>query len=193
MPSSFLRSKPLHLTLSALALALLATACASPKTAAKPDARAAVTLAATGETQPTQGKAIAGQLRFEQVGDIVKVTGTIDNLKPNATVGFHIHEKGDCGSRDASSAGPHFNPGKTPHGAFGGADPHHAGDLPPLQANAQGQAVVDFSTQAFTLKAGDANSIRDRALIVHRDADDPKAQPAGNSGARLACGVIRAE
>jgi Cu-Zn family superoxide dismutase len=94
-------------------------------------------------------------------------------------------------ARDASDAGPHFNPGKTPHGAFDSKEPHHAGDLPPLKADASGKATVNFTTQTFSLDKNAENGVINRAIVVHESPDDPTAQPAGNSGKRLACGIIR--
>jgi Cu-Zn family superoxide dismutase len=64
------------------------------------------------------------------------------------------------------------------------------GDLPSLKADAQGVAKIDFTSPSLTLKPG-ATSILDKGLIVHRDPDDYKTQPTGNSGPRVACGVIR--
>jgi Cu-Zn family superoxide dismutase len=101
-----------------------------------------------------------------------------------------VHEKGDCSSGDGMSTGGHFNPTTTAHGQHGqGA--HHVGDLPSLMADAQGVAKIDFTSTTLTLKPG-TTSIMDKGLIVHRDPDDYKTQPTGNSGPRVACGVIRA-
>jgi len=167
-------------TLAAIALLLGLVACAAPR----PDA------AATADLQATRGNTASGTVRFVQNGDTVKVSGEVKGLKPNAEHGFHVHEKGDCSSGDGMSGG-HFNPTATAHGQHGQGT-HHVGDLPSLKADAQGVAKVDFTTTTgLTLKPG-ATSIMDKGLIVHRDPDDYKTQPTGNSGARVACGVIRA-
>ena len=104
--------------------------------------------------------------------------------------GFHVHETGDCSALDASSAGAHYNPAGAAHG-----DPasvtHHAGDIPNVQADESGRARVDARVQGVSL--GGANDIIGRALIVHADPDDYTTQPSGNSGARIACGVIEAD
>lgn len=165
------------LTSSVLALA----ACAS--TAPAP--------AATASLAPTRGNATVGTVQFVQQGDVVRVSGEVRGLKPNAEHGFHIHEKGDCSSGDGLSAGGHFNPAGKPHG-HGGMDEgmHHVGDLPNLKADAQG--VARFSFESRTLRIGStANDIVGRGLIVHRDPDDYVSQPVGNAGPRLACGVIQ--
>ena len=145
---------------------------------------------ATAKLEPTRGNTAVGTVSFVQSGDVVKVSGSISGLKPNAEHGFHVHEKGDCSSGDGMSTGGHFNPTTTAHGQHGqGA--HHVGDLPSLMADAQGVAKIDFTSTTLTLKPG-TTSIMDKGLIVHRDPDDYKTQPTGNSGPRVACGVIRA-
>lgn len=96
--------------------------------------------------------------------------------------GFHIHEFGNCIVGDPKNpfqaAGGHWNPTDQPH-------PYHAGDLPPLLSN-NGKALMSVVTDRFKLR--DAIG---RSFIIHRDDDDFTTQPTGNSGPRLACGVIR--
>ena len=96
--------------------------------------------------------------------------------------GFHIHENGQCtGSAETpfSNAGGHYNPGGCPH-------PEHAGDMPPLFGN-NGNSWQAFSTNRFTV-----NEVLGLAVIVHAQPDDFTTQPAGNSGVRIACGIIQA-
>ncbi len=144
--------------------------------------------AATAELKPTQGNTTSGRARFEQRGNKVLVTAEVRGLKPNAEHGFHVHEKGDCSAPDAMSAGGHFNPGGKPHGHHGRSE-RHAGDMPNLKADAYGVATLRFESELITVAAGPA-SVVGRGLIVHRDPDDYKTQPTGNSGPRLACAVI---
>lgn len=145
---------------------------------------------ATAELKPTQGSAVTGKVHFVQhTHGMVKITGQISGLKPNAEHGFHIHEKGDCSSPDASSAGGHFNPSNTEHGKHGSKAPH-AGDLLSLRANAKGVATIQYETAQISL-GNEAHNVADRALVVHADPDDFTTQPTGNAGARLACGVIQ--
>lgn len=169
------------LTLMALSL----TACAGTGThqATSTSASAHVTLAST------QGQFARGQLDLRQDATGVLVTGTLQGLSPGAAHGFHVHEKGDCSALDASSAGAHYNPSGTAHGNPA-APPHHAGDMANVQADASGRARVDAHVAGVSL--GAANDIIGRAFIVHADADDYATQPSGNSGARIACGVIQA-
>ncbi|WP_051443105.1 superoxide dismutase family protein [Curvibacter gracilis] len=145
---------------------------------------------AVADLQPTRGNSVSGRLSFSQSGDVVRVSGQISGLKPNAEHGFHVHEKGDCSSGDGMSTGGHFNPGGSAHGRHD-ASAHHVGDLPVLKADAQGVARVDFESRGITLVAG-PQSIVGKGLIVHRDPDDYTTQPTGNSGPRVACAVIQA-
>ncbi len=145
---------------------------------------------ASVQLEPTRGNAAKGELQFMQRGNTVKVTGKISGLKPNAEHGFHVHYKGDCSSGDGMSAAGHFNPTGKPHGAHGHGD-HHAGDIPSLMADANGVANVNFESNTISLMGGQSTNIIGRGVIVHKDPDDYKTQPTGNSGARLACGVIK--
>jgi Cu-Zn family superoxide dismutase len=146
-------------------------------------------LLASAGLQPTKGNKTVGEVTFEQVGDTVRVTAQLINLKPNQEHGFHIHDKGDCSSGDGMSAGGHFNPFGKPHGHYTKAE-HHAGDMPNLKADAKGRAKLSVDLGTITLQSGPA-SIIGRGVIVHAQPDDYTSQPVGNAGARLACGVIK--
>jgi superoxide dismutase, Cu-Zn family len=144
---------------------------------------------ATAGLQPTKGNKAFGEATFEQVGGKVRVVVFVQGLKPDQEHGVHIHEGGDC-SGDAMGAGAHFNPLGKPHGRPGTAD-RHAGDLPALKANKQGRANISVEVDVISLTPG-AGNIIGRTVVVHADPDDFRTQPGGNTGARLACGVIRA-
>lgn len=143
---------------------------------------------ATAILAPTKGNGVSGTVNFTQKGDVVLVEAKINGLKPNATNGFHVHEKGNCSAPDASSAGGHFNPTAGQHGGPSGGI-RHAGDLGNLKSDANGFAQLSEEVSGISLGT-DPNSIIGRAVIVHAGADDLKTQPAGNSGARVACGLI---
>jgi Cu-Zn family superoxide dismutase len=143
---------------------------------------------ALARLEPTRGNAAAGEVRFKRQGDAVIVEGRISGLKPGQEHGFHIHEKGDCSSGDGMSAGGHFNPTAKPHGPLHGE--HHVGDLPALKAGADGVASFSVRVDGMSIGSG-ATDIVGRALIVHAQPDDYSTQPTGNSGARIACAVIR--
>lgn len=91
--------------------------------------------------------------------------------------GMHIHETGDCGN-DFQNTGGHFNP-------LGADHPDHVGDLLPLFTN-QGYAWISFFDKRFTIP-----QILGRSVVIHQAADDLHSQPAGNSGGKIGCGVIR--
>ena len=168
--------------LAMLAATLVVAGCASMGMGAKGPS-------AVANLQPTKGNDAKGTVTFSQAGDVVHVSANISGLKPNATHGFHVHEKGDCSSGDGMSTGGHFNPGGKPHGHGGTAPEHHAGDMPNLKADANGKASATFSLATLTVGSG-ATDVVGRGLIIHRDADDYKTQPTGNAGPRLACAVI---
>jgi Cu-Zn family superoxide dismutase len=142
---------------------------------------------AVARLEPTKGNATAGTVTFTQKGDKVAVEAKISGLTPGGH-GFHIHEKGDCSSGDGMSAGGHFNPTGKPHGNPAGGD-HHTGDIPMLVADASGNASLSMELGGMTVGSG-ATDIIGKAVIVHKDPDDYTTQPTGNSGARVACGVI---
>ncbi len=117
----------------------------------------------------------------------VEVTGLpsfqrVPGKPPVGPHGFHIHEFGDCSIGNPEdpfqAAGGHWNPHNQPHG-------NHAGDLPVLFSN-NGLARMCFYTNRFRI-----NEIIDRSVIIHESPDDYRTEPAGRSGRRLACGLIR--
>lgn len=145
---------------------------------------------ATAQLQPTKGSKTMGEATFEQAGDKVRVVVFVQGLKPGQEHGLHIHEGGACGA-DGMSARGHFDPHGKPHGNYASAA-RHAGDLPPLKANKKGRAKVDVELDLITLAPG-AGNIVGRSMVIHADPDDYRTQPTGNSGARIACGVIKAD
>ena len=140
---------------------------------------------------PKSGSNVTGSLHVMRMGDGVHLSGTVSGLAPNSTHGFHIHETGNCGSPDGSSAGGHFNPMHEMHGRESAAH-HHLGDQDNLMADANGVARVDAHFAGATLGTGKPGDVLGKAVIVHADADDYTSQPSGNAGKRLACGVITA-
>ena len=88
------------------------------------------------------------------------------------------------------AAGGHFDPRSTGRHGQPGDGAAHAGDTPNLTADAAGKATLRYVNAHVTLQAGPA-SVLGRALVVHADPDDYKTNPAGNSGARVLCGVIQ--
>jgi Cu-Zn family superoxide dismutase len=114
---------------------------------------------------------------------------------PPGTHGIHFHEVGKCegGSTAFSTAGAHFNPLAKAHGLQNANGPH-AGDAPNINTPASGAGTVAFSSDRVTLTPGTLSLFDSdgSAIVVHANADDQVSQPSGNSGGRIACGVIRA-
>jgi Cu-Zn family superoxide dismutase len=156
---------------------------------APPPADAATPAGASVQLAPTQGNTAAGTLTLTATAEGVRLAGTLQGLPPDGEFGFHIHEKGDCSAPDASSAGGHFNPANAPHGDPQGSA-HHAGDVPNAKSDASGTAQVDALASGINLTSGDPADVHGKAVVVHEKPDDYKTQPSGNSGARIACGVI---
>jgi superoxide dismutase, Cu-Zn family len=136
---------------------------------------------------PTAGNQTSGVVTFTTEGDKIRVVADIVGLKPGSSHGFHVHDFGDCSAPDASSAGGHFNP--TGHQHAGPPMARHAGDLGNLVADAEGKAHVELVVDNVRIGCGPA-MLLGRGVIVHADQDDLKTQPTGNSGPRIACGVI---
>ena len=114
---------------------------------------------------------------------------------PAGTHGIHFHAVGKCegGSTAFSTAGAHYNPLGKEHGLDNPRGPH-AGDAPNIVTPPGGVGKVEFSTGRVTLTPG-TTSLFDAdgsAIVVHANADDQITQPSGNSGGRIACGVVRA-
>jgi Cu-Zn family superoxide dismutase len=172
-----MKTRPFKLrTMTALMAGAL---CCAPAWAA-PVTRAVAVL------HPTANNHVQGVVVFTQTPGGVRVHADVSGLTPGKH-GFHIHEFGDCTDPEAKSAGGHFNPGHHQHGAPTATD-RHAGDLGNLEADASGNAHLDWIDPTMQLNGED--SIVGRAVIVHAGTDDLKTQPTGNAGGRQACGVI---
>lgn len=163
--------------LSAVTAAGLLAACAHKPAAPGYSAR----------LEPRSGSQVSGTVTFTPMGDVTRVEARVRGLTPGEH-GFHIHEVGDCSAPDASSAKGHFNPGSQPHGHHTHPQ-YHAGDMPNLLADQDGNANYSVELPRLHLATGPVGIIG-RSVVVHADPDDYKSQPAGNSGKRVACGVI---
>lgn len=145
----------------------------------------AVLIGATG--QPT-GAALLTISREGAMQLAIEVTG----LKPQHRHGVHLHTTGTCQAPAFASAGPHLNPNGRKHGLENPAG-SHLGDLPNLIADDHGTARI-----AATLPGDPAALLQQlfdqdgTAIVLHADADDLRTDPSGNSGARIACGTMRA-
>lgn len=130
---------------------------------------------------------IRGRVLFYGVEDAVAVRVEIEGLPrgrgscQNPMFAFHIHSGTKCEGNpkdEFADAGMHYNPGNCKH-------PYHAGDMPPL-LGVNGNALSVFLTDRFTIR-----EIIGRVVIIHANPDDFMTQPSGNSGEKIACGVIK--
>jgi superoxide dismutase, Cu-Zn family len=134
--------------------------------------------------------ATVGTASLTQVGNVVRIVLDAKGLPPGLHA-VHIHAVGKCDPPDFNSAGGHFNPTGKQHGALN-PQGSHAGDLPNLNVGVDGNGRLETAIEQITLAAG-TSSVWDAdgsALVVHAAPDDFKTDPTGNSGARVACGLI---
>lgn len=155
---------------------------------------------AMAEKEPLSGEASIKDAAGKEVGRAVLIQ-TAEGVRiavtgyrglPAGEKGVHIHEFGVCQPPEFTSAGGHFNPHGKQHGLANPAGPH-AGDLPNMKVSAAGEGGIDHVSRLVTLEPGKPHSLfRDHgtSIVIHAAADDGKSDPAGNSGARIACGVI---
>jgi len=146
---------------------------------------------AVAQLQAKSNSKVQGTVRFEDAGDgKLRVTYDLEGLPPKTEHGFHIHEKGDCSSADASSAGGHFNPAGHQHGSPTYPE-RHAGDFGNIKSDQKGRSHGVIEVSGVTV-AG-TNAVKGLSIIVHKKKDDYKTQPTGGAGGRIACGVIVAQ
>jgi len=143
----------------------------------------------TAEVREPGGRMVA-RATLEQAGDAVRVRVEAVGLAPGS-YGAHLHTTGRCDAPAFASAGPHWNPTMRQHGKDNpqGA---HMGDLPNLMVGTDRRGTFEYTVPGASL-SGSANALLDldgAALVIHGQADDYRTDPSGNSGARIACGVV---
>ncbi len=174
----------MHPRLLALASALLCFAAVGTASAATKSAHA--------DLVDSKG-ATVGHAKITAAAGGVKIAVTVMNLTPGDH-GIHIHTVGKCDGPAFTTAGGHFNPTNAHHGVRNTADPHpHLGDLPNIAIDAKGKGKLAFTVEGATLDPGPNSLFHDggTALVIHAKSDDLMSDPSGNSGDRIACGVIQ--
>jgi Cu-Zn family superoxide dismutase len=134
--------------------------------------------------QDAQGKSVG---KVTLVGTPNGLSGTVEvKGLPPGEHGMHIHTVGKCSGAAFADAGAHLNPGSKQHGLNNPAG-SHMGDLPVLKVGADGKGK-----QHVLIKGGfkDLLDGDGAAFVIHAATDDQMTDPSGNSGARIACGVI---
>ncbi len=132
-------------------------------------------------------KTLSAKVLLTEVPEGLKISADVTGLSPGSVHGFHVHENGKCEAPDYESAGDHFNPAENKHGGPA-SGMKHMGDLGNLVANEKGIAKAEV-----IVKSKDKNLLGQyigKSVIIHAKADDLTTQPAGDSGDRIACGII---
>jgi Cu-Zn family superoxide dismutase len=140
---------------------------------------------ATAVLEPRSGSNASGSARLTPSPSGVAVLVEVKNATPGEH-GVHIHEKGDCSDPAANNAGAHFNPNSAAHHGGPSTPVRHGGDLGNINIDASGRGLLVITVGDLSM-----DNVVGRSLLVHEKADDLRTDPAGNSGARIACGVIQ--
>ena len=142
---------------------------------------------AVATLEPRSGSKVTGTARVTPSASGVVVLVTVQDASPGEH-GVHIHEKGDCSDPAANSAGPHFNPNSGAHHGGPNTPVRHGGDLGNINVNSSGGGLLVVTVSDLSV-----DNVVERSVVVHEKQDDLQSDPAGNSGARIACGVLRAQ
>ena len=131
-----------------------------------------------------------GEVTFAQAENSrMTITAELQGVQPAGLHGIHVHEVGDCSAPDFTSAGGHFNPTGAPHSCP--PDPsRHVGDLGNIEIGDDGNGTLELTTDMDMFGDDPTQSIVGRAVILHAGEDDCTSQPSGDSGERIACGLI---
>lgn len=148
------------------------------------------TVLASAQVNDVQGKSL-GIINLQEADKGVLISLHLENI-PAGERAIHIHEAGRCEPPAFDTAGAHFNPMNKEHG-HNNPKGYHLGDLPNITADADGKVELEFLAEGLTLQKDALNSLIDQngsAFIIHEKADDYVTDPSGNSGKRIACGIV---
>lgn len=190
-----MRQAGLLLTIGGAALA--AAACATDRTesaAAEPEGGAIVSTIGppvlNADLRAAEGRSLARAM-VEQSGDSLRVRIEATGMSPG-TYGAHVHTTGRCDAPAFASAGPHWNPTGQMHGKDNPKG-MHKGDLPNLMVGADGRGSVEYTIPNAILSGMLPTKLVDEdgaSVVIHARPDDYRTDPSGNSGDRIACGVL---
>lgn len=140
--------------------------------------------------EPKSDSNVKGEVIFTEDDGEVDMVAMLSGLSEGEHA-IHIHQTADCTAADGSSAGGHWNPTNEPHGKWGASEGYHKGDIGNFNADAEGNAKVEFSTDEWCIGCDDENkNILGKGVIVHQGVDDYTSQPSGDAGARVSCAGI---
>jgi Cu-Zn family superoxide dismutase len=140
---------------------------------------------ASARLEGRSGSQMTGNAQVTPTASGVAVLVEVQNATPGPH-GVHVHEKGDCSDPAATSAGGHFNPKASPHHGGAGSAVRHGGDLGNMNVDSNGRGLLIIAVSDLSM-----SNVVGKAVIVHEKQDDLQSDPAGNSGARVACGVLQ--
>ncbi len=135
---------------------------------------------------------ILGTASFRETTLGVRVEVNVRDVLPGKH-GMHIHAAGKCDPPDFMTAGGHFNPNTKTHGVAGSVS-SHAGDVPQIVVGSDGRGSLTFVAPHLSLNRAASNGLAfgaGTAIVIHANSDDEQTDPAGNSGTRIACGIVR--
>lgn len=158
-------------------------------TASEEDAGSQAVVTAIAQMGSASGSQVEGSATFTQTENGVRMVLDLRHVAPGMHA-LHLHQKGDCSAPDATSAGDHWNPTSEAHGHRGQSDEFHAGDIDNIEAAADSTVRFEATVEGWTIGGDSTTNIIGKAVIIHANPDDFTSQPAGNAGARIACGVI---
>lgn len=188
-------TKPLivALTIAAATLFVSAAERQAPRDAAEHSHHAAgqANAGAVARIEPLGQNALRGTAEFHQSEGEVVLEVRVSGATPGPHA-MHIHEFGNCGAADGSTAGQHWNPEGHEHGehAHAGRAAAHRGDIGNIEVGPDGTGRFVLRTRDWTVGGPDATNVLGKSVIVHAGTDDFTTQPGGKSGDRVACGVI---
>jgi len=141
---------------------------------------------ATATLEARSGSSVTGTARATPTSGGVALHVEVQGAAPGEH-GVHIHEKGDCSDPKATSAGGHYNPAAGAHHGGLNTAVRHGGDLGNMTVDSSGKGTLDVDVPGLSI-----GEVIGKAVVVHEKQDDLQTDPAGNSGARVACGVLQA-